>query len=268
MRRLFKTSLMFMITMVLVLSMTTIAFAAQTDTNLTQEQQAWLKSNVTVDGDKIIASDMNVKGKLSTTVPSSGNYCMLVLDGGAIVYWSSTNDSSLGASITRTSNNSQVTQKMEGLVNNLDITADTASAGVMLSGVAPLINIVLGIVATFIMFGMAISSSFDICYIAFPVVRNKAEDMKMEGNKYGTKKGANGETKLRWFTDDAQYAVNTTVVEGNGKSPWAVYFKKRVAAYIFLTIIMFILLTGNITLITDIALKIVSGIMNVIQGLA
>jgi hypothetical protein len=267
MRNIFKTSLTLVIAMILVLSMTTVAFAAQVNTNLTQEQQVWLKSNVTVDGNNIKSSDMNIKGKLSTTAPS-GDYCMLVLDGGAIIYWSSANDSSLGASINRVSNNSQVSQKMEGLVNNLEVTADTASAGVMLSGVAPLINILLGIVATFIMFGMAISSSLDICYIAFPVVRNKAEDMKMEGNKYGTKKGANGETKLLWFTDDAQYAVNSTITEGNGKSPWAVYFKKRVAAYIFLTIIMFILLTGNITLITDIALKIVSGILNVLQSLA
>lgn len=267
MKHTFKTSLVLMVTMILVLGMSTVAFAAQVNSNLTQEQQEWLKSNITVDGDNIESTDMNVKGKLSTTAPS-GDYCMLVLNDGAIVYWSSTNDSSLSASITRATNNTQVTQKMEGLVNNLEITADTESAGVMLSGTAPLINLVLGIVATFIMFGMAISSSLDICYIAFPLLRNKAEDMKMEGNKYGTKKGANGETKLRWFTDDAQYAVSSTITEGNGKSPWAVYFKKRVAAYIFLTIIMFILLTGNITLITDIALKIVSGILNVLQGLA
>lgn len=37
---------------------------------------------------------------------------------------------------------------------------------------------------------------------------------------------------------------------------------------VWLTIKMFILLTGNISLITNIALNIVSGIMNVLSGLA
>ena len=82
-----------------------------------------------------------------------------------------------------------------------------------------------------------------------------------------TKKSANGDTSLRWVTDDVQYAVNSTVTEGNGKSPWTAYFKKELQL-IFLTIIMFILLTGNITLITDIALKVISGIMKVLQSLA
>lgn len=118
MKHTFKTSLVLMVTMILVLGMSTVAFAAQVNSNLTQEQQEWLKSNITVDGDNIESTDMNVKGKLSTTAPS-GDYCMLVLNDGAIVYWSSTNDSSLSASITRATNNTQVTQKMEGLVNNL-----------------------------------------------------------------------------------------------------------------------------------------------------
>ena len=268
MKRVFNKSLIVLLTTLLVMSMSTIAFAAQAESKLTDEQENWLKSNITIDGDNIVAADMNVKGKLSTTVPSNGDYCMLVLSTGGTLYWSSSNDTSLGASITRSINNTSATDKMQGLTNNLDINADTAGAGVMLSGLAPIINLFLGIIATFIMFGMAISSSLDICYIAFPVFRNKCEDMKAEGNKHGTKKGANGEVKLRWVTDDAQYAVNATVTEGNGKSPWTLYFKKRVAAYIFLTIIMFILLTGNITLITDIALKVVSGIMNVLQSLA
>lgn len=267
MKRILNTSLVFMVTMLLVLSMSTVAFAAQVNSNLSTEQQEWLNANVTVNGTDIVVTDMNVKGKLLTAAPS-GDYCMFVLKSGATLYWKSSNDASLGAAITRSINNTAATGKMQGLTNNLDINADTQGAGVMLSGLAPIINIVLGIIATFIMFGMAISSSLDICYIAFPVFRNKCEDMKASGNSVMTKKGANGDVRLRWVTDDAQYAVNSTVTEGNGKSPWAAYFKKRVAAYILLTIIMFILLTGNITLITDIALKVVSGILNVLQSLA
>ena len=54
---------------------------------------------------------------------------------------------------------------------------------------------------------------------SLPVFRNKCEDMKVSGNSVMTKKGANGDTSLRWVTDDAQYAVNSTITEGNGKSP-------------------------------------------------
>ena len=263
-----NTSLIFIVTLLLMISMTSVAFAANpVASSLSSEQVEWLRNNVTVENGNIVVPDASVKGRLSLSVPTV-DYCTTTLSDGTPIYWVGTNDVSLGASITRVINNAKSAGKMQDLTHTLDINADTEGAGVMLAGLAPIINLFLGIIATFIMFGMAISSSLDICYIAFPVFRNKCEDMKATGNSIMTKKSANGDTSLRWVTDDAQYAVNSTVTEGNGKSPWTAYFKKRVAAYIFLTIIMFILLTGNITLITDIALKVISGIMKVLQSLA
>lgn len=254
-------------TSILMLAFTTMSFAAMVDSSLTAEQKSWLQSNVTVENGKIVAPDNNVKSKMTLTRPENSDYCQEAI-GDTVVYWKSTNDKALGASITRATNNNDASKKMEGLTNNLDISADTAGAGVMLSGLQPVINLALGIIATLIMFGMAISTSLDLCYIAFPTFRNKAEDAKTSGNSMMTRKNSNGDTSLRWVTDDAQYAISSTVTEGTGRSPYSVYFKKRVASYIFLTIIMFILLTGNITLITDIALKIVSGVLEVLQGLA
>ena len=89
----------------------------------------------------------------------------------------------------------------------------------------------------------------------------------MNGTGYNVKKDANGNATLRFVTDDAQYAVSQGTVE-SGKSPWGIYFRKRVMSYVLLAIVLFILLTGNISLITNIALNIVSGIMNVLSGLA
>lgn len=262
-----RTITMLMVAIILVTFIPTSAFAAMVDSSLTKDQQAWMQSNVSVDNGKISSPDMSVRGKLSIEKPK-GDYCSLTLKTGDTVYWSKTSDMSMAASINRTVNNDAAGGKMSDLTQELDINADTQSAGVMLSGLAPIVNLFLGIIATLIMFGMAISSSLDICYIAFPVFRNKLEDAKAEGKAGISKKSANGEVSLRWVTDDAQYAISSTVSEGGGKSPWGVYFKKRVGSYIFLTIIMFILLTGNITLITDIALKVVSGILRIMQSLA
>lgn len=266
-----RSLMILVLTLVILMSFTTMAFAAVVPSSLTADQISWLNNNVSVDNGRIVSTDPNVKGKLTLTSPggsgTSIDYCQHTISG-TTIYWEKSKDAALATSITRAINNENAAGKMQDLTNTLDVTADTAGAGVMLSGLAPIINIFLGIIATLIMFGMAISSSLDICYIAFPVFRNKAEDMKASGNSMMTKKSANGDVSLRWVTDDAQYAVSSTVTEGSSKSPWGVYFKKRVTAYIFLTIIMFILLTGNITLITDIALKIVSGILNVLQGLA
>lgn len=136
----------------------------------------------------------------------------------------------------------------------------------MLSGFVPYISMLLGVMVTLITIFMTVFSAFDIAYIAFPVFRNKCEDAKVNGGGLAKTK-SNGETSLRFVTDDAQYAVQQGTVE-NGKSPWAIYFKKRVLSYILLAIILFILMTGNITLITNIAVKVVAGIMDVLGSLA
>lgn len=168
--------------------------------------------------------------------------------------------------MTKSINNSKVVSNVNNMTDAWEIGADVGNAAKMLSGFTPIISLVVGIMVTLITIGMTIFSAFDIAYIAFPVFRNKCEEAKVNGGP-GTKTTANGETKLRWITDDAQYAVTQGSVE-SGKSPWTIYFRKRVMSYIMLAIILFILMTGNISLITNIAVNVVSGIMNVLSGLA
>ncbi len=158
-----------------------------------------------------------------------------------------------------------VKSQLGNTTQTLNVTANTTAAATMLSGLAPIVSIGLGVLVTLITIGMTIYSAFDIAYIAFPVFRNKCEEAKVNGGAMA-KTTSNGDTKLRFVTDDAQYAVQQGSVE-SGKSPWGIYFKKRVASYVLLAIILFILMTGNINLITNIALKVVSGIMGVLQSL-
>ena len=164
-------------------------------------------------------------------------------------------------------NNQELVNDVSNITDGLNIGADTTGATALLSGFSPIISLIIGVVAVLTTMGMTIYSAFDIAFIAFPIVRLNFEDQLMEGKGYNVKKTANGQPKMRFVTDDAQYAVRQGTIE-NGKSPWSIYFRKRIMSYIMLAIMLFILLTGNISLITNIALKVVSGIMNVLSGLA
>lgn len=139
-------------------------------------------------------------------------------------------------------------------------------AAAVLAPVVPYINIVIGIITTVVVLAMQILTAFDLCYIAIPAFRNFMSDKAAEGNSAVAKKDGNGGIKLRFISDEAQYAVEQAA-NNQGSSPWGTYFKSRVLSYIFLAVAMVILLTGNVTLITDLVVKLVSGLMNVLQGL-
>lgn len=157
-----------------------------------------------------------------------------------------------------------VNDSVKDIQSTLDVGADVEMAGVLLSGFVPILSTLLGLMVTLISIGMTVFSGFDLCYIAFPVFRNKCEEAKTNGNNLMTKKGSNGESKLRFVSDDAQYAVSAADTVQSGKNPFVIYFGKRLLSYIVLAILLFILLTGNITVFTSIALKVVSGILEVI----
>lgn len=162
---------------------------------------------------------------------------------------------------------SKTTQDTYDLTQDIGVTADTSAAMQALSGLIPYVNILLGIMVTLITLGLAIFTAFDVCYISFPVFRNKCEQQKMEGQGAMVKQTANGGTKLRWVSEEAQYAVDHASLE-QGSHPLSNYLKNRILAYVFVAIILFILLTGNISIISNLALKAVAGIMDVLQGLS
>ena len=139
-----------------------------------------------------------------------------------------------------------------GLLNQAGVTPDTGTAMGLLAGVMPMINTLLGLIVVVISIGMTVFSALDIIYLAFPAFRGKI-DAQVEGGSNGTKKNKDGSTSSKWVTDDARITIKETLEDG--LQPWGPYFKRRVFAYIFLAIILFILLTGNIfaitTLVTD-----------------
>lgn len=159
-------------------------------------------------------------------------------------------------------------QEMNKIAPNYD------RASEILSPFMPYVNAILGIVTTIVVTVMSLLTALDLCYIAIPAMRNFMND-----NESMQKTDSNGKKKLRFISDEAQYAVDSTVGHsggsgsksgGNGEytSPWGAYFKTRIVSYIFLAVAITILLTGNITIITNLALKLVGGLMNVLQSLS
>ena len=231
--------------------------------------EEYVTTNSTVVGNDVTFSDPNLS-KYLTTDPDQGGTPITGV--GTALYIIDGKDSALQSYIDKKAEASKIDDKLTDMTDGLGIEADTGTASKLLEGFLPVVSTALGFVVIFITTGMTIFSAFDLCYIAFPVFRNKCEDAKQSAAANGGRgnamaKNSGGETKLRFVTDDAVFAVSSTETAQTGKNPFLVYFGKRLISYIVLAILLFILLTGNITIFTDIAIKAVSGILEVIQGI-
>lgn len=172
------------------------------------------------------------------------------------------------ASDTETDDNSveAAKQSVQRMSAGLNIGADTATGALVLSGLVPFIETALGVAVYIVTAGMTVFTVCDLCYIYIPLFREKTSEMAQSGNAMMSKTSKEtGESKFRFVTDEAIYAVQTCSVD-TGKHPASVWIKKRIWAYILLGIALFILLTGNITLIVNIVLNIVGGIAGALQG--
>lgn len=160
-----------------------------------------------------------------------------------------------------------VKSSVEGMGTNFNVKADTETAGIALSGLESVVSVVVGILCYAITLGMTLFTALDLCYITMPVFRNKCEDMKQSGGGAMVKTNKEtGEAQLRWITDEAVYSVQACAIE-SGKSPLTMYLKKRVIAFVMLAIVLFILFTGNIQLIVNIAINFIAGLMDALSSL-
>lgn len=156
--------------------------------------------------------------------------------------------------------------KVSGVYTDFNIEANTAAAAVALSGVKDVVRVIVGLICYAIVIFISLFTATDVCYITMPVFQNKCEEMKESGNSFAVKTDKNGESRVRWITNEAVYAVRSCALE-TGKNPLGMYLRKRIWAYVMLAIVLYILFTGNITLIVNIALNFVSGIMEALKAL-
>lgn len=200
---------------------------------------------------------ISTEATVSFTIDSTGEYYQLKAGVEA--------DSLYSAARTRYKS-AKVSSQTQNMQDGLGVEADTEGAMAAMEGFVPVINIILGAITVIITMLLAVFTAFDVCYITFPVFRNKCEEQKASGQGMMVGKTANGGTKLRWVSDEAQFVVDQCNVD-SGKSPLAAYLGKRIFSYIAVSIILFILLTGNINVITNLALKIVSYIVDMVSSL-
>lgn len=215
----------------------------------------------------------SLAGIVLTAKPASGTIIEVVV-GSTTYYYDASNaqtiidaGNNLEKSAIASANNQAALDEFTQVTEGMGLQADIKTASGMMSGFYGVLRTLLGIIVVGASVGMTVYSGFDICYIAFPVFRNKCEDAKAGGGgmMVSGKKGAGGENKLRFVSDDAQDAVRASTTTQEGANPFVIYFKKRLLSYLVLAILLFILLTGKITIFTDIALRLVSGILNIIQ---
>lgn len=269
-------SLFMAVLTVLALACTTTAFAAEEAHTLPEDVESYIENSITAINDSGVSfSETWLRSWLTTdeskaqSLEDGGRQYNITLGSsqGVLYIVRGKTEEGLIEAVQKSVNNAATVDDVSTITDGLNIGADTSGATALLSGFAPIISLVIGVITVLVTMGMTLFTAFDIAYIAFPVFRNKCEEQKMNGTGYNVKKDSNGNVSLRFVTDDAQYAVSEGTIE-NGKSPWGIYFRKRIMSYILLAIVLFILLTGNISMITNIALNIVSGIMNVLSGLA
>lgn len=261
--------------------MLAIMFSMQVFAVNNADVKAAVERQVTLDSEGNIPQDSALKSYIhSGTIAMGGD---LQLEIGGKPFYIEQSDIDTVYSMVSNSGSDDAAVKSDQAAtaqNQLDkiqqmnkITPNYDRASEILSPFMPYVNALLGIVTTIVVTVMSLLTALDLCYIAIPALRNFMND-----NESMQKTDSNGKKKLRFISDEAQYAVDSTVghsgdsssKSGNGgyTSPWGAYFKTRIVSYIFLAVAITILLTGNITIITNLALKLVGGLMNVLQSLS
>lgn len=199
------------------------------------------------------------------------------LDNSWFVYWDGTTawkykvsdvddiNKEISKQTSNKTSKSDAKQQVDDIGTQLMIEPDNGKAVQMLKPFVPIVNVIIGIIMVILSLGLTVFSGFDLLYLAFPVFRNYCDDQKTNGGGAMTRKGSDGEIKFRFISDEAVYAVSSSKTAQEGKSPYMLYFKKRIASYLVIVVLMFILLTGRVTIFTDIALKLVGGFLDIIQ---
>lgn len=197
---------------------------------------------------------------------------VVLADGVTTVYYALTNvmlfsDMESGALL-----DISVPKKVSDLTNEYEVKADTDRASNILGGFAPILEIVLGMLVVITTLGMTVYTAMDTLYIAFPAFRHKTNyitETIVIDTFWGyllVDETTKGEIKSRWVTDEALYAIEQGSLGGD-KSPWQIYLSKRVLNYIMLSILLVILLTNNLTIITGLAVKLISGVIEVLTNI-
>lgn len=256
-----KFMFMLMLSLIMMFSMTSIAFAAVDDDIATITE--YVKENGVTGSVKKYMKEFSD----SQYSDVAGKHIMEV-DGKRYYFEDEKAIERAAKAVNKEKNRNNRVDELDGTIDEL-VNPDTNTATTILSGFSGIINTFLGIMIVLITLFMTVFTALDICYIVFPAVRGWLDNSYQSGGA-NAKRNADGSFSMRFVTDEAQYAVKQFDMGASGSggaNPMVIYFKKRVFNYLILSIMLFILLTGNITLLTNLAIKVVSGLLEVLTSI-
>lgn len=155
------------------------------------------------------------------------------------------------------------TQQAADAIDNIkDLTnvhPDLKSAQGTLEPIIEIVNTVIGILATAILILIGLFTAIDILYLEVPTFHNSMDQKAME--KGQTNKS--GGVKAKIVSEDASQAYQEATE--TGKNVLIVYLKKRIVAYIAVAIVLYMLLSGNLSLIVEVVLKMLNGVFGWVE---
>lgn len=196
--------------------------------------------------------------------------------GGTSYYYKMSNEDAINSAVKdkakaaadKKAANENISDEARNKLNNtngLNITADIEGGAGAMRGFAPLIQLIMGIFVWLATVGLTFFTAFDVVYLSFPKAKG-AMDAAGSGSGLGAGESKSGGPKFRFITDEAVKAYEES--QKTGKNPFTIYLFKRMVVFIALPIVIFILLTGNITILINIALRFVNGILTQLKVLS
>lgn len=266
-----KRSIGFLLTLLMIFTMSFSAFAgAQED--IKSAMDTAVKAQVA--NEDLVGIVISNGG--STSTDGIENPVPVVINGSTYYAPSAKADNIVSALEDRTekkkSDDAEAKNTVTDVQNNLNVLsevfkeADMGAAANMMSPLAGMISLLAGLLATLAILGMTLFTGCDVCYLAIPVLHGKMESKAAEGGNMSKQRSDGQGSKFRFVTDDAIVAYDNAQKEG--KTPWGEYLKRRAIAFILIAIVIYILLTNNITLIINWALNLTSGIIEQINKFA
>ena len=151
---------------------------------------------------------------------------------------------------------SAAVDKIDAISSTVGMEADLESGAELISPeLRELIATVIGGLTIVILTAVGLFTAIDIFYLEVPPLHTQLE----EGAEAKGHVDKNGQAKPRIVSKDACDAYR----EGseNGKNVIIVYLKKRIVAYIAIAVVVFLLLTGQLSAIIKLVLKLISGVL-------
>lgn len=159
----------------------------------------------------------------------------------------------------------QATQAIADITEQLKPHADINQGARTLKPIMKIVNLIIGILASAFCILIGLFTAIDILYLVVPALHNSLDEKAMAKGQTGK----DGGVKPRLVSEDACQAYNEVMNEANGgKNLLLVYLKKRIGAYIAVGIVLYMLLSGNLSLLVNIVLKALNGVFGFAEDFA